>query len=164
MPRYQYRVEGVAGPSVTAFTPLPTTNGLASTWGVVKTVGAPGTLRIPVAPLQSIAGSDRGGWTAQAKPGDNAPDYILPSLYYTAPTPQTVPHESNNEIPLPAISSTGPIAPASTSLVGPAETSAVVQRPRRMGGLLAQAWPKVSQVWNVFGSGVNNSANSGQIT
>lgn len=164
MARYAYRTEGVAGNAAAAFSPLPTTNPIASSWGLVHTVGAPGTLRIPVEPLQSIAGSDRGVWTKQAKPGDNAPDYILPSIYYTAPTPQMAKGWSTNEIPLPAISSTGPIAPYSTALTGPANTSAVVQRPRRMGGLLAQAWPKVSQVWNTYGSGKNNSANSGQVT
>lgn len=162
MPTWRYKTEGVPERAAAAFSPIPTTDPRASSWGLVRTVGSPSTTRIPVAPLQSIAGSDRGVWTRGAKPGDNAPDYILPSLYWTAPTPQMVPHESTNEIPQMAISTHQPLAPASATVptVTPANPS-VVQRARRVGGRIVQAWPQVSAFWPTYGSGVKNSANSG---
>jgi hypothetical protein len=162
VPAYRYRTEGVPDRAAAACSPLPTTNPIASSWGLVHTTGSPSTTRIPVAPLQSIEGSDRGVWTKGAKPGDNAPDYILPSLYYTAPTPQVVSHASNNEIPIPAINPNGVSAPYSATLPNLTnENPAVVQRPRRMGGRLVQAWPRVTQFWPVFGSGSTNAGNSG---
>lgn len=161
MPSYRYKTEGVPSRAQAAVSPIPTTNPIASSWGLVRTVGSPSTTRIPVAPLQSIAGGDRGVWNKSAKPGDNSPDYILPSIYYTAPTPQNVPWQSNNEIPIPAISVNSTTAPYSSSLVTTTPVPSVVQRSRRMGGRLVQAWPKVTSFWPVFGSGVKNAGNSG---
>lgn len=171
MPAYRYRTEGVTGVIADAASPRPATNPLASSWGVVRTVGSPGTTRIPSPRPQSTRGAGvltpAEGSTKPVdfpQPSTWSPDYILPSLYYTAPTPQTVPWESTNEIPLPAISTSQPLAPYSTIPTKTPATSAVVQRPRRIGGLLVQAWPRISQIWPTFGSGANNSANSGQIT
>jgi hypothetical protein len=170
MPTWRYRTEGVPARAAAALTPLPSTNPIASSWGLVHTVGAPSTLRVPSPRPQSTRGfgalgvpGNGGGYTEDdPQPSAHAPDYILPSLYWTEPTPQMTVHASNNEIPIPAVSSVN-TAPGSSTLPSPVTTTAVVQRPRRMGGLLVTAWPKVAAWWPTFGSGRNNVPNSGQI-
>lgn len=171
MPVYRYRTEGVPARASAAVTPLPTTNPRASSWGLVHTVGSPSTTRIHSPRPQATAGTGINSVgpnsTVRADSAQTStwsPDYILPSLYYTAPTPQVVSHASNNEIPIPAVAPQQPYAPYSATAPGTAVTTAVTQRPRRMGGLLVQAWPKVSSLWPTFGSGKNNAANSGQIS
>ena len=169
MPTWRYRTEGVPARAAAALTPLPSTNPIASSWGLVHTVGAPSTLRVPSPRPQSTRGfgalgvpGNGGGYTEDdPQPSAHAPDYILPSLYWTEPTPQMTVHASNNEIPIPAVSSSQPYAPASASAPGAGETPAVVQRARRMGGRIVQAWPKVVPFWPVFGTGNTNAGNSG---
>jgi hypothetical protein len=161
MPTIRYRTEGVPDGAAAACSPIPTTNPIASSWGLVHTVGSPSTTRIASPDPQSVGG-DRGNLTRQAKPGQNSPDYMLPSIYYTAPTPQVVSRSSNNELPIPAVGTHQPYAPASATAPGKARaTPSVTQKSRRMGGRLVQAWPKVSQFWPVFGAGSNNAGNSG---
>lgn len=172
MPHYRYRTEGVPGRAAAACSPLPTTNPIASSWGLVHVVGSPSTTKIHSPRPQSTRGfgilgvpNNGAGYPEDwPQPSAHSPDYILPSIYYTTPTPQVPSHSSNNEIPIPAVSTHQPYAPASASIISTATTSAVVQRPRRMGGLLVQAWPKVSALWPTFGSGKNNVPNSGKVT
>jgi hypothetical protein len=170
LPIIRYRTEGVPARAAAACTPIPATNPIASSAGLMHRVGSPSTTRIASPRPQSTRGRgnlslyDSGRPADQAQPSGNSPDYILPSLYWAPPTPQVVSHSSTNEIPIPAISTQQPYAPASATAPGQAVTPAVVQRARRMGGRLVQAWPKVVPFWPTFGSGQNNSANSGQVT
>lgn len=153
MPVWRYRTEDVPAKAVAAVSPLPSTNTIASSWGLVHTVGSPGTLQIPSPKPQSIP---PGPLNRQAQPSYNSPDIFLPSIYVTAPTPQLVPHTIDNEIPVPAISSSQPYAPYSATAVTktPANPS-VAQRAWHIGGRRVTAWPRVSPVWPVFGGSQN---------
>lgn len=73
----RYRVLDLPGKGAGAFTPQPTTNPVASSFGLVHRFGAPGTMPVPVKPpfgphlnnAPDVQGSNR------------APNIILPSIY-----------------------------------------------------------------------------------
>jgi hypothetical protein len=157
MPHYAYRVEGVPPKALAACTPIPAMNPVASSFGLVHVAGSPGTTRIYSPQTQSVGRGDRGVLPGKAKPGANAPDYILPSLYVAAPTPnygQMYGTPGPNDIPIPAISSHQPYAPFSASAPGKAVNPNVLQRVRtRIASGYTTAWPKVAPSWPVFGGG-----------
>ncbi len=153
MSRYAYVTEGVPAKAAAAATPLPTLEPRASSWGLVHVAGSPSTTRIDSPRPQSTIGNI-GVWNETAKPSHWSPDYILPSLYIAAPTPQTHPNNwRTNELPIPAIAATGITAPASTVLISKTAVPAIAQRSRRIGGRKVTAWPKVTQTWPTYSGG-----------
>lgn len=164
MPQIAYRVEGVPPRAMAACMPVPAQNPVASSFGLVKVFGAPGTLRVHSPRPQSTRGFGTLGVPNSTVPVDypqpsgHAPDFILPSIYVAAPTPNYGREYGNpgpNDIPVPAISSHSPYAPASASAPGYATNPSVLQRVRaRVASGFVTAWPRVSQVWPIFpGSG-----------
>lgn len=164
MPHYAYRVEGVPARAMAAAMPVPTTNSIASSWGLVHVAGAPGTTRIPSPRAQStrgygalgVPGNGAGYPEDWPQPSGHSPDYILPDLYVAAPTPNYGQDHinSSNEIPVPAISSHQPYAPFSATAPGHAVNPNVLQRIRtRVASGYTTAWPKVAPSWPVFGGG-----------
>ena len=168
MPQIAYRVEDVPPRALAACTPVPTRTPTAATWGVVHTVGAPGTTRIDSPHPQSTKGFGALGVPNSTVPADDpqpsghSPDYFLPALYITQPTPQGTVHRSTNEIPIPAISSHQPYAPFSASAPGKAINPTVLQRVRtRVASGFATAWPKVAPIFPIFPSDGTGSNQAG---
>ena len=163
MPHYAYRVEGVPPRAVAACTPIPAVNPPASSQGLVRVVGSPGTTRIPSPRAQSTRGFGQLGVPNNGagypddwpQPSGHSPDYILPSIYVAAPTPnygQMYGSPGPNDIPIPAISSHQPYAPFSATAPGKAKNPNVLARVRtRIASGFVTAWPKVAPSWPVFG-------------
>jgi|SRR6185437_382012 len=152
MALWRYRVEDVPAKAIGAVMPLPSTNSVASSWGLVHTKGAPSTLRI----FSPKPGLPDGPLPRTAQNSYNSPDYILPAIYVSNPTPQGVVHTSTNELPIPAISSAMPYAPYSATAPGAAPSNpSVAFRPWHKGGRRVTAWPRVSPVWPIFGGSGN---------
>ena len=83
----RYRVDDLPNTGAAAFTPLPARNHVASSYGLVHVMGAPGTLAVP-APATPAVPSQTATVGAVARDGrysaqgsDVSPDVILPAIY-----------------------------------------------------------------------------------
>jgi hypothetical protein len=114
----------------------------ASTYGLVKIVGQPGTQAIQ-SPKPSALPD--GPLMRSAQPSYNSPDVIYPAIYYTRITDMGPPVRwvSTNEVPIP-----------SKNII---RKPGVAYRPARYGGLKQVSWPPAPQVWQ----NVNQGAVSG---
>lgn len=115
----------------------------ASTYGMVKIAGQPGTQGISSPKPAAIPD---GPLPRSAQPSYNAPDEIFPSIYYTRitdmhPGNNTIRVNSTNEVPIPSR--------ASKAVPG------VAQRPARFGGLKQVTWPPAPQSWQNVNAGSN---------
>jgi hypothetical protein len=78
----KYRVLDLPVKGAGAFTPLPSTNPVASSYGLVHVSGSPGTTPIPMPKLgwlPDLTSQDSGPNTARGE--DVTPYYILPAIY-----------------------------------------------------------------------------------
>lgn len=137
----RYRVLDLPSKGAGAFTPLPTTNPRASSWGLVHVYGSPGTEAIPSpAPQRTyLPNLTRQGGVDSAQGSMVAPDFILPSIY-TASARNMGP-EADAGIgmtvrrlnPLPVPSLTFPASPK------------IAQATPRIGGRGTMIWPRAFQ-------------------
>lgn len=77
----RYRVLDLPPKGVGAFTPMPTMNATASSWGLVHTYGAPGTQPVPSPAPAFLPSLTAVGGVNSAQGHDVAPGVIAPSIY-----------------------------------------------------------------------------------
>jgi hypothetical protein len=144
----RYRVLDLPPKGTGAFTPIPTTNPVASSYGLVRVTAALG--------LKPVAtGAPRVmnlGWSPQTMPSNNAPDVILPDQY--VPSAKNMGPSADagigmaarrmNPLPVPAIS--GILLPT------PAFSR------KRTGGRATMSWPRAFQKYPTLSSGKGNTA------
>lgn len=135
----RYRVLDLPSKGVGAFTPIPTTNPPASSFGLVKVSAAMGLDAIPVQPYSKELPPM--SWQNQTKPSYCAPDAILPDQYVAhadnmgpcADAGIGMSMRRHNPLPVPALSW---IAVSPNAL-----------RNKRYGGRFAIPWPRAFQRW-----------------
>lgn len=137
----RYRVLDLPSKGAGAFTPLPSTNAQASSWGLVHVHGSPGTEAIPApAPQRSYLPSQtRQGGIDSAQGSMVAPDFILPSIYTASAANMGPEHDAGigmtarryNAMPVPAL--TYPASPK------------IAQVTPRIGGRGTMIWPRAFQ-------------------
>lgn len=131
-----YKVLDLPPLGASAFTPIPFTNSIASSWGLVKEYGAPGTLPIPrpraaaIPPISAIR-ETQGTYVA---PTVGLPDIYIPYADNMGPAQHVnMAGRRLTPIPVPAVSW------INTALVS-FQTS-------KIGGRLSMAWPRAFQRW-----------------
>lgn len=77
----RYRVLDLPAKGVGAFTPLPTTNPVASSQGLVHIAGSPGTLPVPVLSPREQWGAPFLSVDPATQPSNVSPNVIAPSIY-----------------------------------------------------------------------------------
>lgn len=77
----KYRVLDLPVKGAGAFTPLPATNPVASSYGLVHIFGAPGTMPVPVQDNNYLPPGTAQPKPNTASPEDVTPNYILPAIY-----------------------------------------------------------------------------------
>jgi hypothetical protein len=141
----RYRTDDLPPAGVGAFMPIPASDPVASSWGLVHVVGAPGTMAIDVPdPDESIPPVSARGGINSARPSDASPDVIFPSVYYTrianlgpeAGIGLGLTKRRFNELPVPAVNPTRIPIVAGT------------YKPAKLGGRLAMLWPRAFQRFN----------------
>lgn len=134
---FRYRVNDLPVVGVGGFTPLPSTNPIASSWGLVKVFGILGTGPIPTGSpeLRKSAPQDAPNYQGT----QNAPDYFLPAVYWTNPrnmgpiADAGVGMATRRHTPMP-VPATQIIATPRNAMIG-----------RKTGGRTAMAWPRAFQ-------------------
>jgi len=135
----RYRVLDLPTIGASAFTPTATMPPPASSFGLVKVTGSPGTLPVPVhPPLEAIppTSADR-----KTQPSNCAPDIILPAIYIPETTNMgpsffvNMALRRRNPLPVPA-----------TMVVRLANSA---NRKARIGGRIESTnWPRAFQRYN----------------
>lgn len=135
---FRYRVNDLPLVGASAFTPLPTTNPIASSYGLVNVNAWLGTRPIPVpAPTRVWAPTPNNA--SQVQGSNVAPDYILPT-HYVAYADNMGPSADagigmsirrRNPLPVPAVMIQRTANPAMMM--------------RKVGGRVAMAWPRAFQ-------------------
>lgn len=126
-----------------AFTPTLDTNPIASSFGLVKRTGSPGTLPIP-APAPERLWCPPISAQAETQSSNVAPDIRLPDIYIAyADNMGPSQHfgmaaRRQTPIPIPALSW---INTALTAMQGPS-----------IGGRIVQSWPRAFQRWPTLAS------------
>ena len=124
-----------------ALMPTPTTTPRASSGGLVRVFGAPGTMPVPAPRPSAIPPVSA---DPRTQPSACAPDYMLPSVYVPSAANMHPPMclQRINELPVPAIS--------------PYALPRIAQRSRRMGGQNQVVQPPVVQTWPAWRGGGSN--------
>jgi hypothetical protein len=139
----RYRVSDLPLAGAGAFTPLPFLNPEASSHGLVRLEGSPGTLPVPSpAPQRDWAPSlTRTGGVNSAQGSMVSPDVILPSIYF--PYADNMGPEAGSGI--------GMTRRRYCELPVPAENPRRLPKPTmrspQMGGRSVMAWPRAFQRW-----------------
>lgn len=139
----KYRVLDLPVAGLGAFTPLPSTNPIASSWGLVKVVGNPGTLPIPApSPTRLWAppiSADPKTQSSNVSPDVRLPDIYIPYADNMGPSQHFgMAARRQTPIPVPALSW---INNAIQAMSG-----------NKIGGRIAAAWPRAFQRWPTVGS------------
>lgn len=134
---FRYRVNDLPVVGLGGFTPLPSTNPIASSWGLVKVSAILGTAPVPTGSpeLRKSAYQD----TPHIQGTQNSPDFMLPSAYTayarnmgpTADAGIGMATRRHSPLPVPAVSASRIPVPA---MLG-----------RKTGGRIAMAWPRAFQ-------------------
>ncbi len=132
----RYWTQGTDARTVGALMPILPPTPRATTNGVVRVYGQPGTQGIA---SPAPAGIPMNGFSRATQPSNMAPDYIFPSIYYTTPDGMHPPVNLFRDNPMPV--------PAR----GLYRIPRVLQRPRRTGGSLQVGQPAVVQRWASLG-------------
>lgn len=138
MARFAYRTLDLPPVGMGAFTPLPTVNPLASSFGEVVRAGAPGTLAIP-APAPTRVWAPRISATPLTQGSNVSPDIRTPDIYVAfadnmhGPFPTRI----RNNVPIPAQAI---IYNARNAQIG-----------RKVGTRVAMPWPRAFQRWPTSG-------------
>lgn len=130
--RYHMNMAGVPVNAMAALMPQPTTSTRASSGGLVRVHGYPGTQAVPSPRPGAIPPTS---FDPRTQPSHCSPDVMFPSIYY--PTPENMhPPVSllrDNPMPVPAVQI--------YNMAG------VAQRMRRVGGQSQIGQPAVIQQW-----------------
>lgn len=123
-----------------AFMPAPyaVTTPAASSQGVLRVEGYPGTRRIPSPPPAAINDAELGGPFNQ--PSRVSPDYILPSIY--------IAHISNKTTFVGQSRVSSNVAPVPVPSIG--RTGTQTQHKVRVGGRTVTAWPRQFIRWPTY--------------
>lgn len=124
---------GVPAAYAGALLPIPTTTPRASSGGLVRVHGQPGTQGIP-APKPAAIPETAAGWRGNQS-SYAAPDVLFPSIYYTTPENMHPPVSLARDTPMPV--------PA----ISYRHLASVTQRMRRVGGQTQIMQPAVIQQW-----------------
>lgn len=140
----RYRVSDLPTVGTGAFTPLASTNPLASSHGLVRIEAAWGTSAVAApkpAALPAVTARGIADGNASARAEDVTPDFILPAI--AIPYADNMGPEMDTgigmarrrlcEIPVPA--------------VDPTRVPTVAQGARKTGGRAALPWPRAFQRW-----------------
>lgn len=137
----RYRVDDLPAKGVGAFTPIPTTNPAASSWGLVAVAGAPGTMPVDAPKPQRtwLPSLTRRGAPDTAQRSDVAPDLAFPAVYVASVANMGPAADLGlgmyarrlNPLPVPALDPTRVAVPA--------------QSAPRVGGRGALPWPRTFQ-------------------
>lgn len=134
----RYRVSEVPARAVGAFAPIPTTNPVASSWGLVKVSAYMGLVPVPapkpaaVPPISAI----RETQPSYVSPDDILPDCYVPSADNMGPSMHVgMAARRQTPIPIPAVSWIN--------------TAVRAMRASPVGGRVAMAWPRAFQRWPV---------------
>lgn len=138
MARFAYRVLDLPPKGTAAFTPLPAVTPVASSYGLVKIVGAPGTLPIP-APAPTRIWAPMISASALTQGSNCALDIRTPDIYvpFANNMNPPVPTRIRNNIPVPATTAIFSARPAMIS--------------RKTGSRVAMPWPRAFQRWPTSG-------------
>lgn len=136
--RFAYRTLDLPIQGNGAFIPTPTVPFAASSWGLVKRVGAPGTVAIP-APSPTKIWAPPISADSKTQSSNVSPDLRTPDIYiaYADNMHPPVPTEIHNDIPVPATAWTTVVRKA---MIG-----------RKLGTRVAMPWPRVFQRWPTSG-------------
>jgi hypothetical protein len=143
----RYLVSDLPAVGASAFTPLPFLNPEASSHGVVRVVGSPGTEPIPTpAPQRSWAPTlTKAGGVNSAQGSMVVPDAILPSIY-VAGAENMGPDQHFGmarrrlaELPVPQ--------------QYPVYLPVIAMGSQRTGGRAVMATPRAFQTWPILGNG-----------
>ena len=163
MPTPRYYVQGADARTAAALTPGAVVSPCSLTFGAVRIVGHPGDLPIRSPKPQATSGVlDPSIRTTQTS--HQAPDYFLPSIYYTTPANMHPPLGllRLNELPVPATDvykwPAAGAAPSPTSRL-PQPTS----RRKKMGGRQAPRWPAAVQRWPALSTRYGKAAPPGTL-
>ena len=136
----RYRVMDLPVKGAGAFTPTMPRNPIASSWGLVKLSGAPGTMPIPrpkavaIPPISAI----RETQSTYCSPDVGLPDIYTPYPDNMGPSEHVgMAARRQTPIPVPAVSWIN------------AAVSAM--RGNKIGGRAAMAWPRAFQRWPTIG-------------
>lgn len=141
----RYRVLDLPVKGTGAFLPTMPRNPIASSWGLVKLSGAPGTMPIPrpkaaaVPPISAVR---------ETQSTYVSPDVGLPDIYIPYPDNMGPSQHVNmagrrlTPIPVPAVSW---INTAMNAMTG-----------SKIGGRAAMAWPRAFQRWPTIGRNTGN--------
>lgn len=139
----RYRVLDLPPKGAGAFMPTPSTNTVASSWGLVHVEGSPGTQPVPVPKPQRtwLPALTRRGGVDTAQGSDVAPDFILPCIYvasarHMGPSADVglgMALRRLNPLPVPARHYPRQPVPAFN--------------PPRIGGRATMLWPRAFQRW-----------------
>lgn len=140
----RYRTQDVPPGQAPAFTPVPTTNPVASSYGLVHIYGSPGTDPQPApgpARQWGAPSLTKPGGVNSAQGSNVVPDYILPAIYVAdvanmGPAMDTgigMTRRRFNELPIPARD--------------PGRLPVPVMMQFPTGGRKTFAWPRAFQVW-----------------
>lgn len=139
MPRLQIKMNNAPARGFSAFMPSPygATTPAASSGGVIRTEGHPGTLRVETPRPAALSDGELGGPYNQ--PSSVAPNYSLPDKYIShisRATTGAVNRVSTNAAPVPA--------PA--VIRGSSQT----QLKPRIGGRTVTGWPRQFTRWPTY--------------
>lgn len=141
MPTVRIRTDGLPpGHNALAFMPMPGLTPAGSSHGLIHVYGAPGTMKVAAGPpaTRPRLTSNKENVT----PSDASPDWFAPQLYLASmenlgPPVGYLPNHSR--MPPPVGSAAAQVPP-------------VVQRGRKVGGILSMIWPRVVTRWpNMLG-------------
>jgi hypothetical protein len=121
-----------------AFVPLRATSPAASSGGLVRTEGYPGTMRVPAGPPAAIPNV---GFDPRTNPSACAPDYICPSIYVThlenMHPPSAIHSDNVLPVPVPRVGRVARMAP----------------HQQRIGGQRVTRNPRPIITWPTYGGG-----------
>jgi hypothetical protein len=137
----RYKVLDLPVNGTGAFTPIPFRNPIASSWGLVVESGSPGTTPIPrpkaaaIPPISAIR---------ETQSTYVSPDVGLPDIYIAY---------ANNMGPSQHVNMAGRrLTPIPVPAVSWVNTALVSFQTSKVGGRLAQAWPRAFQRWPTIGN------------
>lgn len=143
MPQLAIKMNQAPGKGLGAFMPVPygCTTPAASSQGLLRVEGHPGTVAVPSPAPAALDDGELGGPYNQ--PSRVAPNYILPSQY--------IPHISRATTgltPTPPNAPQGNIAPVPAPYI--ARSAPQTQMKTRIGGRTTTAWPRQFVRWLTY--------------
>lgn len=139
MPKLQIRMMNAPVRGAGAFMPVPygATTPAASSGGVIRTEGHPGTMRVPSPRPAALDDGELGG--PKNQPSSCSPDYILPDKYIS--------HISRATTGVVRVGSSN-VAPVPAPYI--ARSAPQTQMKPRIGGRTVTSWPRQFVRWPTY--------------